>query len=61
MTAIAAGATCGWGLRIRSSTSQAGWRRRDAELVERVARLGELAGRPVATPKRAREILRLAA
>lgn len=32
----------------------------NAELVERAARLGEIAGRPVATPERAREILGLA-
>jgi 3-keto-5-aminohexanoate cleavage enzyme len=33
----------------------------NAELVERAARLGEIAGRAVATPQRAREILGLAA
>ena len=61
MTAIAAGGHVRLGFEDQVEYEPGRLATSNAELVERAARLGELAGRPVATPARAREILGLAA
>jgi 3-keto-5-aminohexanoate cleavage enzyme len=61
MTAIAAGGHVRLGFEDQVELEPGRLAASNAELVERAARLGEIAGRPVASPQRAREILGLAA
>lgn len=61
MTAIAAGGHVRLGFEDQVELEPGRLATSNAELVERAARIGELAGRPVATPAQAREILGLAA
>jgi 3-keto-5-aminohexanoate cleavage enzyme len=61
MTAIAAGGHVRLGFEDQVEYEPGRLATSNADLVGRAARLGELAGRPVASPQRAREILRLAA
>ena len=61
MTAIASGGHVRLGFEDQVELAPGRLAASNAELVERAARLGEIAGRAVATPQRAREILGLAA
>ena len=59
MTAIANGGHVRLGFEDQVEYAPGRLATSNAELVERAARIGELAGRAVATPERARRILRL--